>query len=686
MRKFVPWMLNLVGIMLLAFSLAADRLGFGGPVGLGLRQILFLVLGALLILSGIFLALPKGRQLTDRTIRRLESPQAGSRTPRETLIDCLVMGVWFGLVTGLVEGVALWLFKLLGWSGGIYSFLGNSLQILWISTGFDLLFFGVIGLLVGLIAVLFRRLPISILGIYLFTFLMLFDWFGIILQRWVDVFGLITLIAGLAIWPARWLIRKQEIVLNFWRRSLLVIAIIGLLVFVLIQGGFWLREEITTSLLPKVPKESPNILIIIVDTLRADHLSVYGYPRDTSPNIDELVKRGSWFEHTISPSSWTKPAHASLVTGLYPAEHGTDSSPLDEKYFTIGEALSEYGYRTAVFSANIDVFSRLEGFDQGIIHFEDHYESLSDIAVSSYYGRFIEFYLYYKLLGNQLKIGRRSASHITQSALDWLTKDPDKPFFVMLNYFDVHDPYVPPEPFRSIFATTDEPGGLINTDWDMDHVYQSMTPEQLQGEIDAYDGAIAYVDENIGQFISEMQKQGLLNNTILVVTSDHGEMFGEHGLLHHANSLYQEIIHVPLIFIWPDHIPSGKRISLPVSLASLPATLMELVDIDHNRQFPGPSLVALWEKNGSESGWAYPLSEAQQMWWVPPQQPTFKGAMESIITPQWHYITHETLGEELYDWVNDPAEENNLINEAGLESEINQLRDYLDEFIATRTN
>ena len=151
------------------------------------------------------------------------------------------------------------------------------------------------------------------------------------------------------------------------------------------------------------------------------------------------------------------------------------------------------------------------------------------------------------------------------------------PFFVFLNYYDVHAPYIPPQPFRGQFSELEEPGGRISTDWGMDHIYMPMTPEQLQEEIDAYDGAIAYVDYHIAKLLAELETRGLVQNTLVVILSDHGESFGEHGLLEHHNSLYREVIHVPMIFWWPDHVPAGERVTVSVSIAAIPATVLDII-------------------------------------------------------------------------------------------------------------
>jgi arylsulfatase A-like enzyme len=266
--------------------------------------------------------------------------------------------------------------------------------------------------------------------------------------------------------------------------------------------------------------------------------------------------------------------------------------------------------------------------------------------------------------------------------LGWIDKDPSRPFFAFLNYYETHDPYVPPQPYRSMFSQLEEPGGLISTDWDMNHIYISLTPEQLQGEIDAYDGAIAYVDEHIGRLLGDLQNRDLAENTLVVITSDHGDMFGEHGLFEHTNSLYREVIHVPLMIWWPEHVPAGERVSQPVTNAALPATLLDLIGAGEQASFPGPSLAQLWTEPNGHPDWPYPIAELGQQDWVPVQNPSAHGAMQSAISPQWHYITHEKFGEELYDWLIDPEESTDLAESPEFQSVATGFRTYLETLVA----
>jgi arylsulfatase A-like enzyme len=182
----------------------------------------------------------------------------------------------------------------------------------------------------------------------------------------------------------------------------------------------------------------------------------------------------------------------------------------------------------------------------------------------------------------------------------------------------------------------------------------------VQSEIGAYDGAIAYVDHQIGQLLAEIETRAVSDSLLLVFTSDHGESFGEHGMYLHANSVYREEIHVPLILWRPGHLPAGLRISQPVTNAALPATIMNLLDLDDQTVFPGPSLIQLWESPEAHLNWPLPLSQMEHRPWNPEDLPSRYGAMKSLLTPQWHYIAHDAFGVEVYDWQEDFQELNNL--------------------------
>jgi arylsulfatase A-like enzyme len=235
---------------------------------------------------------------------------------------------------------------------------------------------------------------------------------------------------------------------------------------------------------------------------------------------------------------------------------------------------------------------------------------------------------------------------------------------------DTHDPYLPPLSYRNMFASRKSPSGVLNWRVGRDHL---QSPEQRQGEIDAYDGAIAYVDTHIHQLLVELQKRHLDTNTLVVITSDHGEAFGEHSSYLHGNSLYREETHVPLIFWWPGRVPAGLRMEHPVTNAALPATVMDLLGMHAQTLFPGLSLAKLWDPTQAYLNWPYPLTEIEQIPWGRKEAPASHGSIKSMVSSLRHYIMHEKLGIELYDWKNDPHELHNLVERSVRCSDVKRL-------------
>jgi arylsulfatase A-like enzyme len=187
-----------------------------------------------------------------------------------------------------------------------------------------------------------------------------------------------------------------------------------------------------------------------------------------------------------------------------------------------------------------------------------------------------------------------------------------------------------------------------------------------QSELDAYDNGVKYVDDYIGRLMEELGRRGLANNTLVVITSDHGESLGQHHLRTHGKALYWEQIHVPLVIWYTGRVPVGVTVTTPVTNAAIPATIMDLLGAGSQRILPPSSLGALWQTSGAPN-WPEPLSELahngisdkedQAARALVPTAST--GAMKSLVTPQWQLIMHETMGDQLYDWVLDPGESNN---------------------------
>jgi hypothetical protein len=526
--KSLPLLLVLSGTGIIALAIAVELTGTGSP-GFGAFQIKLILAGLAVVLASPVLATGAGQRFLDRMLAH----EPAMRSGRQRAATLLLIALWFGLVTGLVEsGGFLLVQKLWVWQASL------TLPIVWVSTFFYAFLFGVIGLILAVASILLPRLPAITLSVFLLAVLMFRGWLSPDFPWGIESYALWIMAIGLAMTVSRWLYQHPEGLLRLFRRSLLWVMAVAILAFVGIQGGSWLKDRLAIASLPSSAPDAPNIMVIVVDTLRADHLSSYGYTRPTSPNLDNLAQQGVLFEYAFSTAPWTAPSHASMLTGRYPYEHrtfwiGNKIPHLDDKYPVLPEALREQGYRTAAFSANTDWFTQRTGFGRGFMRFEDYFHSPLESIMRTYYGEHSLPLILRSLPGYEGSPTRKWAPDVNRAVLRWLDREQERPFFVFLNYFDVHDPYVPPQPYRSQFSQLKNPGGILNGQQPL----APLTAEQVQSEVDAYDGAIAYVDHQIGQLLAEIETRGLSDNLLLVFTSDHGESFGEHGRFLHANSV-----------------------------------------------------------------------------------------------------------------------------------------------------
>ena len=581
-----------------------------------------------------------------------------------------MLAAWFSVVAGMVEGAGLMLFQKINWANWGHT-AHVAPKIIWLAPLWDFLLFALVGLGVALLGYLVPKLPALRVAVFLLAALTFYDWLA--LPERLTHTSAVLLALGLATVVVRAFSQRQVPLLHFWKRSLPWLAAALVLAWAGIQGAGWLGERTALSRLPAAQPGAPNVVVLVVDTLRADHLSTYGYERPTSPNMTRLANQGVLFENAISASSWTLPSHASLLTGRYAYEHGaTDAKPwgkaLDGRYPTLAEVLSQHGYRAGAFSANYLYFSKDLGLGRGFLRFEDYFHSTFDGFSRTLYGRefarvilsrekvrrlivWLGFPYVDELQQSSVSswMVRKRASEVNREALSWIDQDSTRPFFVFMNYFDAHRPYSTPPGYPKKFSTLSTHAVWLEE-------MESPTPE---ARTLAYDDAIGYEDEQIEKFLEALKQRGLDQHTLVIITSDHGDLLGEHGLYGHRNTLYRPLIRVPLIFWQPGRVPAGLRIQPPVSNVSLAATVTDLLGLPDAGVFPGPSLTALWGPQPPAT-WPDPLSELAQFKIESIKAPSRYGAMASLMTPQYHYMVHEKFGAELYDWVKDPAEAVNL--------------------------
>ena len=348
------------------------------------------------------------------------------------------------------------------------------------------------------------------------------------------------------------------------------------------------------------PGRPPSLLLISVDSLRADHLSYTGYQNPykpgerTSPNIDDmLAAEGVVFDRCMSTTSWTLPAHMALLTGLPNNLHGVLDAPdvLHEDHVLLAEALQGRGWRTGGFWSGPNVHP-FWGFDRGFETYVDcsaHVVEDTSAFASSDPNRFDE------LRG----IHDRSHEGITGPTVvrelsKWLDGvGEDEPFFAFAHLWDVHYDYVPPPEhdlwFREYQGDVDERHmrDLLAGD--------TISQVDLDRLIALYDGEIHFTDFNIRQILTDLEVRGRLEDTLVVFTSDHGEEFFEHDMIGHKTSLFEAVVHVPLIFRWPGRLPEGERLDDLVSVADIAPTILELLDVPPTPRMWGRSLRPAWE-------------------------------------------------------------------------------------------
>jgi arylsulfatase A-like enzyme len=340
------------------------------------------------------------------------------------------------------------------------------------------------------------------------------------------------------------------------------------------------------------PSSPPNLVLIVIDTLRADHLGTYGYERATSPHIDRLAERGLVFANALTTSSWTKPSVASLFTSRYPSEHGAVSFErnLSSKLPTLAEMLREAGYRTVGVSGNFVHVAERTGFARGF----DAFESLV-FEVERPGG---EMLLAMPGEDGELDYLRApTGSEVNRRVLD-LLPDPDSaPVFVYVHYMEPHPGYSPSEPQRSAFVTDSAAhargapatAGYLS---DLAASAADLEPAERQRLVDLYDAEIAAVDEAVGELLRELEDGGYMENTVVAVTSDHGEEFGEHGGWFHGLTLNRECLQVPIVFHDTRKRGSGERRQDPVDLLDLPTTLLALAGVAPPPSMRGRDLLA----------------------------------------------------------------------------------------------
>ena len=341
-----------------------------------------------------------------------------------------------------------------------------------------------------------------------------------------------------------------------------------------------------------------HVVLISIDTCRADHLSCYGYGPLTTPNIDALANEGYLFSHTMTPVPITLPAHASMFTGTIPPHHGKHENKdvyFDPSHVTLAELLKAKGYSTGAF-IGAKVLSSVLGLNRGF---------------DTYHDKFV----------NEQQ-SRRRAGEVNRVAFEWLEKQKGSPVFLFLHYYDPHYAYEPPEPFATTFKEN------------------------------PYAGEIAYADHCIGEVIAKLKSLNMYESSLIIVTGDHGEMLGEHGEPTHKYFIYQSALKVPLIYKLPG-ANAAQRIDDLASIIDIVPTVCDLLDIEPPAPIQGKSLAGYFRNKAPEPEDRYLYCESLY--------PTKYEAnsLLGLTGRRWKYI--QTTRPELYDLQKDPGEQSNLV-------------------------
>jgi len=420
-----------------------------------------------------------------------------------------------------------------------------------------------------------------------------------------------------------------------------------------------------------------NVILVSLDAVRADHLGCYGYHRRTSPAIDALAAQGALFDRAVSPSSWTLPVHMSIFTSLYPSFHGVDRSgvrwnvslPTTEK--TMAEYLQESGYATAAMMSSPFLIAKW-GFGRG-------------------------FDIY-----RQYPTEARAQSERAALWLQWHAHQVDrglgaKQFFLFLHFMDAHIPYkVPAElrkkfPVETISGDGKAPGGRAP-----DGKAPAITPcvpqrgPRFSAELDdaraQYDAEINYIDTHLGRLLKALKDLGWSESTLIILTADHGEEFGDHGGTKHKETLYEEVLRVPLIVRWPGFIVPGRRIGTPVTLLDILPTALEATGQKVPERLQGISLLPFLSRPDAGAPSAVPparelfaeLGPLGLEWEMPFHRKAIsRGDQKLVVT----YAKEGGVTKELYDLSADPREGCNVYAERRAEPRIRRMEERLDQFI-----
>jgi len=436
----------------------------------------------------------------------------------------------------------------------------------------------------------------------------------------------------------------------------------------------------------------PNIILIVIDALRADHLSCYGYHKLTCPSLDKFSEECILFKSAFSASPSTVGSIPSILTGLYPSFHGTGVDGnlfiLSDEIPTLPETLKKEGYTTIGFNTN-PYMAGNHGYNRGYISYFDLFPSEKKIGLFERAWRYAKkkiliyrYHSYFKGI-----ICSKDVNKQIQKCLKNLGK---KPFFMWVHYMDVHAPYLPREPYFSYYSSDKPKDQITSFKEHLNKIYaklykdpNSITLEERQLIINCYDSEIRYFDHNFKNLLHQLRKYGFLNNTVIILTSDHGEEFWEHGKWGHYMRMYNVNVHVPLLIRHPQLSIKRKIISKQVRTIDIFPTVLDILNIKPRDHLPGISLmpfindeynvpeVAVFSEGGGVRG----ISVNKYI-----------DRLYSLRTSQWNYIKNTTHNiKVLYQLEKDPKELNNIAKKKSMMKIIKEFDFQLNNLLKSAT-
>jgi len=390
----------------------------------------------------------------------------------------------------------------------------------------------------------------------------------------------------------------------------------------------------------------PNVLVVVMDTARGDRCSFTGYGRETTPRLAAIARDGVTFLNAWSCSPWTGPSHASIFTGLRPERHGFclgNREYLRGESLTLAEQLRDSGYETACLTSNFLINER-NGLAQG--------------------------FAFYRTIDDLPDTDDPACRILHRHGLEWVREQQAaaKPWFLFVNDIEPHLPYTPPPEHQATFVDGLAPGDLVArargfVDRDMPVEYalglRKVSADQWAVMSDLYDAEIASVDAGIGALVDALAADGILDDTILVVLSDHGENLGDHGLASHKYSLHRTLLHVPLLIRYPGTFDGGREVRDVVRTEDLLPTVLELCGLPVPKGIDGRTLTG--ETAGRISRAMFGRASLEPGARIPPagrlrRLQRLRTSIRSVFDGRWHLIVHSDGHEELYDVVADPEE------------------------------